>query len=141
MEHKEIRARILLKLYEKYYSEQLGRPQMTTNVIQEAGLDSIDKNLVYGDIVYLKNGGLIDGKHAIGMAYPFAISITNSGIDKAEQYISNFIDYLEKNYNDEPDTKQISTLRNRSIAIMLKELIRVINQNSIFAEFLKTQNS
>jgi hypothetical protein len=80
LDHAEIRFRILYILYQKYYSEQLGHPQITENIIMEAGLNQINKNVLYGDIIYLENKGLIHGEFMLGHAYPPWIRITSSVI-------------------------------------------------------------
>lgn len=68
MNHQEIRFNILHALYQKHYSNrQLGQLQNTDKIIQEAGLEYIDKNDVGVDIVYLESNYLLKGgKHSIG---------------------------------------------------------------------------
>ncbi len=75
MQHEEIRYRILFTLYIKHYSEQLGNPQVTNKVIEEAGLEYVEKNMVYGDIVYLKESNLITGMNVLGQPYPYTLII------------------------------------------------------------------
>jgi hypothetical protein len=53
MKHPEIRFHILFYLYNRHYSNKLGKPQTTDKVIEEAGLATVDKALVYGDIIFL----------------------------------------------------------------------------------------
>jgi hypothetical protein len=101
MKHAEIRNRILFTLYFKYYTDQLTQPQVTDKVIEEAGLQFVEKNLVYGDIVYLKQSNLVKGLDVLGQAYPYAISITNLGIDVVDRMISDFIRFLINHDNPE----------------------------------------
>jgi hypothetical protein len=59
MDHEEIRYRILFILYFKHYTGHLVQPQATDRIIEEAGLQFVERNLVYGDVVYLKQSNLI----------------------------------------------------------------------------------
>jgi hypothetical protein len=137
MNHKEIRARILMVLYRKHYSGDLESRQITDQVIEEARLNFVDRNLVYGDIVYLRNGDFIEGDYTSGSPYPYALGITNAGIDEADRIITGFIDFLNKNYPDDPETKQLTILRDQSLNIMLIELMRVIKQRpELFRKYL-----
>ncbi|HXW12786.1 MAG TPA: hypothetical protein VD694_08505 [Nitrososphaeraceae archaeon] len=49
--------------------------QSTENTIKEAGLEVIDKDDVYGDLVYLELKKLIGSVHPIGITYPLMIMI------------------------------------------------------------------
>ena len=91
MEHQEIRFRILSTLYQKHYSEQLGHPQDTEKIIQEAGLNNINKNDVNGDVVYLEDKRLITATKLLGHDYPPSISITSYGIDFVENVVNNLL--------------------------------------------------
>ena len=66
MNHREIRFNILHNLYQKHYSDQLKHPQMTDMIIQDSDLGNLDRNLVYGDIVYLVDSGLATGEYVLG---------------------------------------------------------------------------
>jgi hypothetical protein len=101
MQHQEIRYRILFILYLKHYSDQLGQPQVTNKVIEEAGLEYVEKNMVYGDIVYLKESNLITGTNVLGQAYPYTLIITSRGIDRVEKMIKDFIQFLKQHDNEE----------------------------------------
>jgi hypothetical protein len=79
----------------------LAQPQVTDKIIEEAGLQFVEKNLVYGDIVYLKQSNLIKGLDVLGQAYPYAITITNLGIDVVDRMISDFIKFSTKHKDPE----------------------------------------
>jgi hypothetical protein len=120
MKHREIRFNILHNLYQKHYSDQLGHPQLTDTIIQESGLGNLDKNVVYGDIVYLVESGLATGDYVLGRASPFTIQITTHGIDTVE----NIVDNLFENVGSEDissevktDMKQISTESSPNVRI------------------------
>jgi hypothetical protein len=98
MRHAVIRYWILFTLYLKHYSDELGQPQITDKVIQEASLEYVERNMVNGDIVYLKERNSIQGNYIIGQSYPYAIIITSEGIDKVENMLQRFADFL-KNHN------------------------------------------
>jgi hypothetical protein len=92
LEHQEIRFRILSTLYQKHYSEQLGYPQNTEKIIQEAGLSEIAKSDVNGDVVYLEDKRLIKAAmKPLGHAYPPFITITSYGIDFVEKVVNQSI--------------------------------------------------
>ena len=68
--HQEIRFQILYYLYNKHYGGELHQPQGVENIIQETELKNVEKNIIYGDIVYLEQSGFIQGEYYIGFAYP-----------------------------------------------------------------------
>ncbi|MDF0682453.1 MAG: hypothetical protein P0116_15965 [Candidatus Nitrosocosmicus sp.] len=92
MIHQEIRFRILLTLYNKHYSNMLGHIHPTESVIEESELNDIDKNVIYGDIVYLEDSELIIGQGPIGSNHSLAIKITHKGIDYVDKAINEFIE-------------------------------------------------
>jgi hypothetical protein len=106
LEHREIRFKILYTLYNKHYSDQLGHQQQTDKVIEESGLSNIDKNEVYGDVVYLENKGLVKGQSALGYAYPLWMIITSYGIDTVENAVNNFIKNLDLLEAVDPEIKK-----------------------------------
>jgi hypothetical protein len=65
--HQEIRFHILYYLYNKHYSGELGHPQVVENIIAETELKNIEKNIVYGDIVYLEQSSFIRGRVYAGI--------------------------------------------------------------------------
>jgi hypothetical protein len=56
-------------------------------------LNNIDRNAIYGDVVYLRNRGFITGKYSLGDSYPNYIRITKNGIDQVE-YITYKVGYM-----------------------------------------------
>jgi hypothetical protein len=90
MNHEEVRFMILKYLYEKHYGGERLRPQRVDLVISESDLKNINKDFIYGEIVYLHNGGFIDdaGGWPLGYDYPPWIRITNLGID----FVTNVLD-------------------------------------------------
>jgi hypothetical protein len=114
----------LYTLYQKHYSDQLGHPQHTDKVIEESGLSSINKPDVYGDVVYLKDKGLIKGQSALGYAYPPWITITSYGIDTVENGVNNFINNVDSIESIEPqvkkDIKRVSQLEEESTSAKIK---------------------
>lgn len=73
LEHERIRFKLLFHLYQRHYSEALGHPQNTKEVIVQAGVQFYERNLINGNIVYLKDMNYVDGPSTIGLAYPFAL--------------------------------------------------------------------
>jgi hypothetical protein len=121
----EVKFRILFVLYRKHYSKELRQPQLMIKVIEEADLASFESDLVYGDIVYLKDRGFVSGQYALGTAYPFSLLITDKGIDEAEKLIRGFIRFLEK--ESLSDYRQINAIVARSGTLI--EIWRILNHN------------
>ncbi len=143
MHHQVIRYRILFTLYLKHYSDQLSQPQLTDNVIKEAGLEYVERNMVYGDIVYLKESNLIKGMDIIGQSYPYALIITGKGIDKVENVIDRFTQFLKSHSNEELRI-EYKTLEAMGISSglstpILQEIKRIIEKyDKEFAVFITT---
>ena len=138
MKHQEIRYRILLLLYYKHYSNQLGHPQVTDNVIREAGLEYVDKNFVYGDIVYLVESSLVKAKmEMLGKPYPGALIISAKGINVAEHMVEDFIKFLDEK-GDKESKSQAETLKTIGPSTaQLNEIKGMIDHNSkLFQEFI-----
>jgi hypothetical protein len=87
MDHAEIRFNILHYLYQKHYSNELGHKQRIDKIIEGSGLQDIHRNAIYGDVIFLLNKGLIEGKHYLGDSYPNHVKITKNGIDQVEHII------------------------------------------------------
>jgi hypothetical protein len=110
LEHQEIRFKILYTLYQKHYSEDLGHHQQTNKVIEESNLSSIDKAEIYGDVVYLKDKGLIKGQTFLGYAYPPWITIISYGIDTVENSVGNFIQNVDTANVEQPVKDEIKDI-------------------------------
>src|SRR5574339_815437 len=118
MNHEEIRFMILEYLYKKHYGGERLRPQRVDLIISETDLKTINKDFVYGEIIYLNNGGYVDdaGGWPLGYDYPPWIRITNYGID----FVTNFLDSVI-------DT---ATAEHTIIDNSIKEEIRIISKES-----------
>lgn len=115
MNHQEIRFTILHYLYDKHYSDQLGHPQAVDRMIQETELNNVDKNIIYGDIIYLVDSGFVTSMaHPLGYAYPPWIKISNYGIDRIDNIISQIAQEIQadKNNNISDKVKTITTEQN-----------------------------
>lgn len=125
MKHEEIRFRILFTLYIKHYSNELGHPQLTTQIIKDAGLEYVEKELLYGNIVYLRDRDWVKGMDILGQAYPYTLTITSMGIDEIDKKIDEFLKFLKKESNQEYD--QIEAIS--SFAGKLGQMWWTFNQN------------
>jgi hypothetical protein len=93
---------------------------MTDTIIQDSGLGNLDRNLVYGDIVYLVESGLATGDYILGRAAPFTIQITTHGIDTVESIIDNLMENVNTadiSSEAKKDIKQISAESSPNIRI------------------------
>ena len=81
----EVKFRILFKLYQKHYSNELRHPQITTKLIEESGMTFFESDVVYSDIVYLKDKGFVKGQYSIGTIYPYSLIIIEKGIDETKK--------------------------------------------------------
>jgi hypothetical protein len=77
----------MFTLYRKYFSGQLGQPQLTAALIKEADVEFFDPNLLYRNVVYLKDSGLVKGLDVLGQPYPYTLTITNLGIDYIDKLL------------------------------------------------------
>jgi len=111
MNHDEIRFRILHDLYQKYYSGGLLRYYSTDSVIKESGLGDIDINIVLGDVLYLKNKGLIRGMMVIGTAYPIQISIESHGIDTLENFVTRSVNTITSSDLDINSKQEVEEIK------------------------------
>lgn len=128
----------MLSLYLKHYGGQLGHPQATMKIVQESGLEHFDKNLVYGDIVYLKNGDYVKGMDILGQAYPYTLNITNKAIDLVNNVIDKFLDFLNRQGDKESNTDRQQIDNTPGHTARLYEIQRIITNNpDRFRTFLK----
>jgi hypothetical protein len=89
-------------LYKKHYGGELNKIQSVENIIQETELKNVDKNVVYGDVVYLHQSGFIQGEYYIGDTFPQWITITNYGIDSVDNISTQIInDISNEKYDKE----------------------------------------
>ena len=94
--------------------------------------------MVYGEIVYLKDSGLVKGTDILGTPYPYTMIITNYGIQVIVKAISDFVDFLKQEGN-EVDYNQITNITNFSSR--LKETDRIIREKSnVLKNFLRGYN-
>lgn len=132
LEHPEIRFAILSTLYQKHYSPQLGHPQGTDMIIQEAGLGNVERDDVVGDVVYLEDRGLIRAvSRPIGHPYPPYIIITSYGIDFVEAVINQSIETIEStavSTQIKSDFREIS--RNNSPSSRVKKIMEYAKLNT-----------
>jgi hypothetical protein len=64
MHNEEIRNRVLIQLYKRYFKD--GFPSLidTEQVVLEAGIPSDSSDLAYRDVIYLEQSSLIIGEKA-----------------------------------------------------------------------------
>ena len=109
LNHQEIRFRILYTLYQIYYGGERYDVQQTEHVINKAGLEPVDKNDVYGDLVYLQKKKLVDTMQPIGMTFPMTMIINEKGIDAVEEIMEQSIATL-KQADDNETKKNLDTI-------------------------------
>jgi hypothetical protein len=115
MHDKELRSRVFVQLYKKYYEDGFARPIDTEEVVQDAAIPLENSNLGYTNVIYLAESFLINGDKPLGAKYPNWISIKPCGIDTVEgkkkefaklhndirfKILSKLYDY---NFTDRPD--------------------------------------
>jgi len=124
MQHTEIRFRILLFLYEKYYS---GKPMhyfSRDTIIKESGLADEEKNLVLGDMLYITSKKLVNATRSIGDPYPTDMYITAQGIDVVHSVVDNSIeDILNSNDVDSEHKEKVKELSKEIPTIKSQKLI------------------
>lgn len=107
MNHQEIRFSILHYLYNKHYGEELGHYHSVEDIRNNPQLKDIDKHLVYGDVVYLQDKGLVDGVVSIGDTYPTPIKITAFGIDIVDEITNKLIQEMKDSNENQQEINPI----------------------------------
>jgi len=108
----------------------LGYYHNTDKIIEESKLNhDIDRNVIYGDVVYLGDSQLIKGQSILGLNHPHNIKITNYGIDYVDNVINTFMEQEQKEFEalkneNDPKTKA-------------KKVLEVISKNQgLFTTFI-----
>jgi len=96
MNNDQMRYQILKTLYDRYYDVDPETHVETAEVIKEAGLESEEKNLVDGNIGYLKGNYLEGLGHEPGSTIPLGMKINTSGIGFVEERNQEYREYHEK---------------------------------------------
>jgi hypothetical protein len=84
MHNEEIRNRVLIQLYKRYYKDGFASPIDTEQVVQEAGIPSDSSGLAFRNVMYLAQSCLIKGEKPSGQKHPKWISITPYGVETVE---------------------------------------------------------
>lgn len=122
--HYEIRFRILSRLYEHNFGDhQESTVLVDIRLVRSLRLKDSDQNLVYGDIIYLYDKGLIEGYKQVGMAYPFRINITSYGIDIFESIMNRSLETIADTSSD------------AGVKTKVKDIIEEVDQKSKFEKF------
>jgi len=129
----------LYTLYQKHYSEELGRQQQTNKVIEESNLSSIDKAKISGDVVYLKAKGLIEGQTFLGYAYLPWITITSYGIDTLENSVGNFIQNVDTANVEQPVKDEIKYISKKdySFSEKIREVVDYLQKHAALFALVK----
>jgi hypothetical protein len=90
MHNEELRNRVLVRLYKKYYEDGFAHPMDIEEVLQDAGIPSENSNLAYTNVIYLEESSLIKGDKPLGTKYPKWISIKPYGIETVERKEKEF---------------------------------------------------
>lgn len=111
MDHQEIRFQILYYLYNKHYSGELGKYQYIDEIVRETELRDIERNLIRGNVDYLKDSGFIKGRRIIdNYGYPNSVVITNYGIQTIENVIKQIIKEIKSQQDNEDVQNKIDTI-------------------------------
>jgi hypothetical protein len=106
MDHQEIRFQILYYLYNKHYSGEFGTYQSIDGIVRETELRAIERNLIRGNVDYLKDSGFIKGRRMINnYGYPKSVVITNYGIQTIENVIKQIIKEIKSQQQDNEDVQ------------------------------------
>jgi hypothetical protein len=90
MHNEEIRNRVLVQPYKKYYEDGFAHPIDTEEVVQDAGIPSENSNLAYTNIIYLAESSLIKGGTPLGTKYHKWIFIKPYGIETVDRKEKEF---------------------------------------------------
>jgi hypothetical protein len=138
LDRKELRLRILFRLYIHHY-ENIGNHVQTEQLRNEEEFKYTDPKQFFGDIIYLNKKGLITGTNVTGILYPYSIAISPTGMELIE-YVMDFYKSFLQNHGEKSDDKNASTLFRQLEAVenrvKFTEAIRNFHQ-----EFWKRDNS
>jgi hypothetical protein len=90
MDNGEIRNRVLVRLYRKYYGIWLSSAIDSDQVVRHAAILSENSDLVYRNINYLAQSSPIKEEKPLEEKNPECISITHYGIDTIERKEEEF---------------------------------------------------
>lgn len=90
MQNQEIRPRILVQLYKRYYQDGIPYGIDTKEIIEAAGIPSNYTNLAFTNVIHLVDSYMIHGEYVIGTRYPTEIYIKTYGIDTVERTDKEF---------------------------------------------------
>jgi hypothetical protein len=90
MDNEELRDRVLVHLYKKYYEFGFAKPIDTKQVVRDAGIPSENSDLAYRNVSHLAESSLVKGEKPMGEKYPIWISITSNGIETVERKYKEF---------------------------------------------------
>jgi hypothetical protein len=71
MDNEELRNRVLVHLYNKYYEVGFAQPIDTRQVVLDAGIPLENSYLAYRNVSYLAESSLINGVKPSGEKYPY----------------------------------------------------------------------
>lgn len=123
----EIKFRILFKLYQKQYSDQIDQPLTISDLITAADLVYFERNFVNWELVYLTDGNFIrQGRFLKGEFYFYTVTITYQGIDLVKKWIGELLEIMkEESRSDYDHIQAVATRRDK-----LLELWAKMNQNN-----------
>ncbi len=101
MDHQEIRFQIRYYLYNKHYDGELGKYRPMDDIIRETELRDVGRNLIRGNVDYLKDSGFIKGRIIGNHGYPNTVVITNYGIQTIENVIKQIIKEIKSQQDNE----------------------------------------
>jgi hypothetical protein len=87
----EIRFRVLFILYMNNIRGQPGRSVLKEEILKKAELEYHDKGIIESELQYLVDSRLVIGIQPSGHIIPYAMMITQNGIDKICQWIAELI--------------------------------------------------
>ncbi len=122
MDHREVRVKILANLYDWFYSGHTGKLRRIDTIVQEAGLTEVDRNLVNGEVEYLRSGGFVNySSRRTPDGITAGINISWKGID----YIDNVLDAVIKQ-----NSKELSDVGSKMNVSKLKQTLELVQNSS-----------
>jgi hypothetical protein len=118
-----IRFRILFVLHMNNISGNLGRDVLWEEIVKEADLQYYDKGIIGSEAKYLLDSKLVKGMQPSGHGIPYAMMITQTGIDKICEWVSEFIDIMRK--ESKSDYNHIIAVNG---IVRLREIWKIFNE-------------
>lgn len=136
--HWNIRFRILAILYDDYFSDRINEPKLVNpNLVNELANLQVNKNLIFGDVIYLKEKYFISGYSMFGFHYPVRVKIETAGIQFVESVINNSLLQIADTTTSAEEKKELEQIaKELDKKTKFERFIKLIQENTTLIELV-----